>query len=76
MEKILGVNGYHELFNKMMCAEPSDNCKLNQCKRCPGKHEMEKYLGAILEVNEIENVPIQQWINISGKNIIWILQLT
>lgn len=68
MKKVFGIDSYRDLFRKMMCDEPKDNCNLGKCTQCPGVEEMERHLGEILVANEINEVPYKQWINQYGKN--------
>lgn len=68
MKKLLGLDSYRDLFKKMLCAEPKDNCNLNKCTDCPGVKEMEKFLMEIMTSNEMESVPFKQWVNQSGKS--------
>lgn len=67
MKRIFGVDSYRVLFKRMMCAEPSDECFLNECEQCPGVKEMEKYLCEIMTAIEIESVTFKQWITQNGK---------
>lgn len=62
MKKIFGVDTYRDLFKQML-----NKCSLNECTDCPGIGAMEKYIGDIMETNEIESVSFKQWVNQGSK---------
>lgn len=68
LKRILKIDTYRNLFQKMLCIEATTDCHLMQCEECPGIQEMEKYFADLLEKAEIDDVSYMQWIHQNGKH--------
>lgn len=75
MKRMFNMDTYRDLFSKMMCNEPTDECWVMECDQCPGIDAMEQYLAGIIENNEIDDVSYKQWITQTGKSSAYLSNL-
>lgn len=68
LNKFLKLKSYRDLFVQLIYAEQTENCKLNECDKCPGNEALEDFLAIILDENDMDNISYRQWINLNGKN--------
>lgn len=68
------VHTYRDMINILLCDEPNEKCRLNQCIKCPGidgKGEsggLRSLLYQIIDDTLIENVTCKQWTNAGCKS--------
>lgn len=64
---------YRDVMEMLLCTEPEDKCRLNECNLCPGIEGNENNVGlrTILlnrfEDNIIEDITIRQWVNAGSE---------
>jgi hypothetical protein len=56
-----GLNSYHDLFLKILCNNPTEQCWLKKCEQCPGTHHLNSELITIFCNNHIESLQFKQW---------------
>lgn len=57
------MNDYKDCINFVVCKEPSVDCFLKRCDKCPGISKLQNYLEEILLENEATSVTLKQWVN-------------
>lgn len=66
---------YRDMMNMLLCKKATEECRLNQCKQCPGiaGNDDESGLGSILfqmiDEEIYENISFKQWINAGSEYI-------
>ncbi|XP_065094233.1 uncharacterized protein LOC135714793, partial [Ochlerotatus camptorhynchus] len=56
-----GVDSYHDLFKKIICQNPSEQCWLQCCKICSGTQILATELMTILSNGHVESIQFKQW---------------
>lgn len=64
---------YHDLINMILCANPSDKCRMNNCGECPGFDKLQTVLFVAFDQELIEKLKFKQWTN-SGSKFLQISQ--
>lgn len=64
---------YHDLINMILCANPSDKCRMNNCEECPGFDKLQTVLFVAFDQELIEKLKFKQWTN-SGSKFLQISQ--
>lgn len=54
---------YHDLIELILCTKPTDQCRMNDCKECPGTDRLESFLFVAFEEKLIEKLSYKQWID-------------
>ncbi|XP_065079421.1 uncharacterized protein LOC135702321 [Ochlerotatus camptorhynchus] len=56
-----GVDSYHDLFKKIICQNPSEQCWLQCCKNCSGTQILATELMTILSNGHVASIQFKQW---------------
>ncbi|XP_065075407.1 uncharacterized protein LOC135699120 [Ochlerotatus camptorhynchus] len=55
------VKSYHDLFFKILCTNPTEQCWLKMCENCPGIQNLASEMVTILTDGNVESLKFKQW---------------
>lgn len=75
------IENYRDLMDLLLCKEISDECRLNQCLKCPGidgiREDREESLRdlffGIIDEDMIGTISFKQWVNAGSKYFYFVL---
>lgn len=58
---------YREIFTKMLCQNPTEDCRDNECFECPGYNKIDNKICLFLNECKIDSIRVKQWVHLQGK---------
>ncbi|XP_015185840.1 PREDICTED: uncharacterized protein LOC107071387 isoform X1 [Polistes dominula] len=54
---------YSDCFKLILCSDPSPNCYLSKCEKCPGIGGLQQLLESVFDENAIDEINYKYWIS-------------
>ena len=69
LKSIDGFNSITDCLKLLTCADPSPDCHLRECKKCPDSGELREKLQVLLDEEMVDSVTFNQWESADRCNI-------
>ena len=69
LKSIDGLNSITDCLKLLTCADPSPDCHLRECKKCPDSGELREKLQVLFDEEMVDSVTFNQWESADRCNI-------
>ncbi|KAJ8666886.1 hypothetical protein QAD02_008548 [Eretmocerus hayati] len=56
------IKDYKDCITKVICPDPTPQCHLNQCEKCPGVRPLMDEISHLLETENIDKIEFKSWL--------------